>query len=179
MITPTVRIEDRGKADWDRWVERFKKINDAYVTIGVHEDAGNYSGPHAPSVVEVALWNEFGTEHIPSRPFLAMAIDEKINQINNWREEAIDKILNEGWSVEKGLDMLGLKVQVLVQNKIKSNVPPPNAPSTVKEKQRSGVLPKHFKAGANSKGQLYSDRTKTLIDTGLLLRSITYRVFVK
>lgn len=178
MIKPSVKIEERGKAEWERYVSRFKKVNQAYVTVGFHEGAGHYPGPNAPLVVEVALWNEFGTVNAPSRPFMAIAIDSHTAQINRWREEAIAKILDEGWTPRKALEMLGFRIQVLIQNQIKSNTPPPNAPSTVKAKRASGVLPRQFKKGVDNKGRPYSDRTKTLIDSGLMLRSVTYKVFV-
>ncbi len=179
MVKPKVTVTEKGKDDWEKYAKAFKNMNKAYVTVGIHEGAGQYQGKNAPMVFEVALWNEFGTDRIPARPFMGLAIDGGMGKINAWREEAIDKILNDGWSVQKGLEMLGFRIQVLIQNKIKSNVPPPNAPSTVKAKQKAGVLPKKFKEGTDNKGRPYSDRTKTLIDTGLMLRSVTYKVFVE
>lgn len=173
MIKVKVEIREKGKREWQEYEKRFKQLKGAYVTIGVHEDAGKYQGSRAPLVAEVALWNEFGTQDIPSRPFLALALDKNIGKINDWRMEAIDRVLNEGWPVKRAMEMIGFRVQVLIQNQIKSNTPPPNAPSTIRAKQRSGVLPKELKSGP--KGV----KTSTLIDTGLLLRSITYKVFVK
>lgn len=131
----------------------------AYVTIGVHEDAGQYDS--GVSVVEVAMWNEFGTTNIPERSFLRSTFDENATKINQWRELAIQNILTKGWSVEKALEMIGFRVMTLVQNKIKSNVPPPLAKSTAEKKLQNGIAP------------------RTLIDSGLLLRSITYKVYVK
>lgn len=158
------------KDDTKRIKELLKKASGAYVTIGIHEDAGAYPG--GQSVVSVALWNEFGTSTSPQRSFFRSAIDENETLINTWREEAIDKMLNQGWTVEKALTMIGFRIQVLIQNKIKSNIPPPNKPSTVKAKQASGVSPKSgFKAG-------FEGRTGTLINSGLMLRSVTFKVFV-
>ena len=110
MVKPKVTITEKGKADWEKYAKAFKNMNKAYVTVGIHEGAGQYQGNNAPMVFEVALWNEFGTERIPSRPFMGLAIDGGIGKINAWREEAIDKILNEGWSVQKGLEMLGFRI---------------------------------------------------------------------
>lgn len=130
----------------------------AYVAIGVHEDAGTY-GDGGPDVVEVALWNEFGTTNMPERSFIRSAIDDGMEQINQWREEFLTKMLTDGWTERKALEAMGFRIQTLIQNKIKSNVPPPLAESTVQAKMKDGVAP------------------KTLIDTGLLLRSITYKVY--
>lgn len=169
MIKPVITFQDVGLIDSIKMLgKRIKGLEGAFVTIGVHEDAGKYTdGPNPPTVVEVALWNEFGTEHIPERSFLRSAIDDNEGTINQWRTEALNKILSGDWPVSKGLEMIGFRVQQLIQNKIKSSVPPPNAPSTVAAKQASGVLPGSLPAGGS---------TGTLIDTGLLLRSISFRV---
>jgi hypothetical protein len=136
--------------------KKIKQIKKAYVTIGFHDGAGNYDD--GTSVVVVALANEFGTDTNPERSFFRTAIDENLEKINKWREEMIDNIFENNWPVEKALSAIGLRIQILVQNKIKSNVPPPNAPSTDAAKTRKGV------------------GHKTLIDSGLMLRSVTYKV---
>lgn len=158
------------KDDTKRIRKAVESAKGAYVTIGVHDDAGKYSTSNAPEVAEVALWNEFGTGTIPERSFLRSAIDGNEGKINEWREEAINNIVEGRWNTKKALEAIGLRIQILIQNRIKSNVPPPNADSTIAAKQRSGVAPK---SGFNPE---YSGRTSTLIDTGLLLRSITYKV---
>ena len=159
------------KDDTPKLKAALKKANGSYVTIGIHEDAGEYED--GTSVVSVALWNEFGTQNIPERSFFRSTLEENESKINAWREEAIKNITEKNWPASKALEMIGLRVQILIQNKIKSNVPPPNAPSTIKAKQASGVAPKSgFKKG-------FEGRTGTLINSGLMLRSVTYRVFTK
>lgn len=161
MIQTNVQVTDNDPGIFKRLKEFFSKGSAAFVSIGVHEDAGAYTaGADPPTVVEVALWNEFGTEKIPERSFLRSAIDENESQINKWREEALVQVLDGKWTLEKALESIGFKVQQLIQNKIKSNVPPPNADSTIKGKRREGLAP------------------NTLIESGLLLRSITYKVHV-
>lgn len=156
MIIAKVQIKDSGKFWFKKLAKQLEGFDHAYVTIGVHEDAGQY--PDGTMVAEVALWNEFGTRFIPERSFIRSAIDENQGLINAWREEAISKIIAGKWTVEKALDALGFRIQVLVQNKIRSNVPPPNAPATVAHKTKEGVP------------------QRTLMETELLLRSIKYKV---
>lgn len=142
-----------------RLIKLMHDIENAYVSIGVHEDAGSYTGPgKQPTVVEVALWTEFGTKHMPERSWLRSAVDENMGQIDRWREEILEQIWEEKITVAQGLEMIGYRMQALIQNKIKSNVPPPNAPSTLAEKRRDGV------------------GDSTLIHTGLLMRSVTFKV---
>ncbi len=159
MIRAETKLSVTGQDNFDQLLKRMKSIQEAYVTIGFHDDAGEYPG--GQSVVEVALWNEYGTDQNPARPFFASAMDENASLIQQWQEEVINGILDGKYDVEKGLEVLGFRIKTLVENKIKSNVPPPNAPSTVAHKQAEGVAP------------------NTLIDTGLMLRSITFKVFLK
>jgi hypothetical protein len=156
LIRSKISTKVKGQEMVKQFLERIGKGADSYVSVGVHEGAGSY--PDGQSVVEVALWNEYGTRTVPERSFLRSTVDENIPLLNQWREEMIKKVLHEGWTVHKALEAIGFRIQVLIQNKIKSNVPPPNAPSTVDAKNAHGVAP------------------NTLIDTGLLLRSITYQV---
>lgn len=155
MLTPKITI----KADTKRLAElrrRFKNADKAYVAVGVHEGAGEY--PDGTSVVAVALWNEFGTENIPSRPFIRDAVYGKVEQINAWRREAIGKVITGEFTVKQALSMIGFRLRETIRNNINSNMPPPNAPSTVAHKRAEGVAP------------------RTLVETGLLLRSVEFKV---
>lgn len=167
MVRPKVEVKDNGKADREKLYQKFMGFESAFVSIGVHEGAGEYDD--GTSVLEVALFNEFGTRSIPERSFLRSTIDENESLINTWREELLRKIIDEDWSVEKALEAIGFRIQTLIQNKIKSNVPPPNSPATIKRKQALGVLGK----------EVFEGRTSTLIESGLLLRSITYQVHLE
>lgn len=162
MIKSKVTTSVKGDEKIKRFMAIIKKTKNAYVTIGVHSDAGKYTeGANPPEVAEVALWTEFGTKTSPERSWLRSAIDENQSKIESWRDEMIDHIVNDGWTVEKALEAMGFRIAELVRNKIKSNVPPSLAASTVQAKAARGVAP------------------NTLIDTGLMLRSVTYKVVMK
>lgn len=173
MIKPTVTITDPGEKDAKALLKRMRGFNDAYVTIGVHSDAGNYTkGSPPPTVVEVALWQEFGTETIPERSFIRSTVDENAQLINGWIDEVTQKIVFSDWDVKKALSAIGKRIKILIQNKIKSNVPPeygsgkgPNSPSTIEAAQNA------------KKARGFAP--VTLIETGLLLRSIQYKVHLK
>lgn len=156
MIRPKITVKKDDSTNYKALMSRLKGLKKCYVTIGFHDDAGEYDD--GTSVVEVALWNEFGTDKTPSRSFIRSTIDENMSKINKWREEALENIIYKGWSAQKALEMIGFRIQVLIQNKIKSNVQPANAPSTQAHKAREGVP------------------QRTLIETELMLRSVTYKV---
>ena len=168
MLAMNISTEDRKDPSHDKLIAELTRLNNAYVTIGFHDDAGTY--PDGTDVVTVALANEFGADiengfgegiaiHIPERSFIRSTIDEHMNEINQFREEALANMIEKGWSIEKALESVGFKIQVLIQNKIQSNVPPENADSTIAKKEREGKA------------------IRTLMDSRLMLRSVTYKVF--
>lgn len=155
MIRPKIKVTVKAER-LKKLQAEFKKSRGAYVSIGIHEEAGEYED--GVSVVQVAFWNEFGTEHIPSRPFMRAAIYDKVHLINEWRKEVLEKVVEGEITIKKGLEILGFRIRELIKNNIVSNMPPPNAPSTIAAKKAAGVAP------------------RTLMNTTLLLRSVEYRV---
>lgn len=156
MVKPKISVEFKNTAVMDRLLKELPKMKKAYVSVGVHSDAEPYAD--GAEVAQVALWNEFGTKKTPQRSFIRAAINEHIDQINIWREEALVNIIENGWSVKKSMDGLGYKIVVLIQNKIKSNVPPPNKPSTRKHKQ----------------SEASTNWNRTLMDTEHMLQSMSF-----
>jgi hypothetical protein len=147
---------------YKKFRKEMKKIKGSYVSVGLHEDAGEYTSEDGEatgvSVVEVGLWNEFGTEHIPARSWLRSTLYSHEGEINRWRSEVVKQIMDGKITVEHALSTIGFRLRELMRAKILSNMPPPNAPSTVAAKKRDGVAP------------------RTLVHTGLLSRSVEFRV---
>lgn len=159
MFKPKIEIKEKNKDSEKKLKDVFQKMGKSFVTIGVHENAGQYED--GTSVVQVALWNEFGTEHIPERSFFRSTLDKHEDQINSWRKEAIEKIIDGKETPEHALESIGFKIRELIKNTILSNVPPPNADSTAAHKRAEGVP------------------VRTLVETNLLLRSVEYHVVMK
>lgn len=156
FLRPKTKTKIKGGDRVARLRQALEASKGAYVSIGVHEGAGQYDDGTA--VVEVALWNEFGTSDIPERSFIRSTVAEQTTAINELRAEAFRRMAEDAWSPKKALSMIGTQVAIHIQNKIKSNVPPENAKSTRASKEARGVA------------------QRTLIDSGLMLRSITYQV---
>lgn len=159
MISAKVKTTYKGQDQYDAFMKRMKKLKGSYVSIGVHEGAGAYDS--GIPVFQVAIWNEFGNKQIPEHAFFRTALDGHESEINSWREELLKQVMDGKITEQKALASLGFRIQVLIQNQIKSNMPPENAPSTVAAKVRDGVAP------------------ETLIWSGLMLRSITFQVVMK
>lgn len=169
MIFAKVSISSKDSAEYTR-LKKFFKGKAAYVTIGVHEDAGRY--PTGVDVVQVALWNEFGTETVPERSFFRSTMAENETRIESFRNVIIKQMFEDKWTPEQALDALGLYIQNLVQNKIKSNVAP--AYGTGKKGATAREIASRQAAKVSRVGH-----ANTLRETELLLRSITYKVVVE
>lgn len=161
--------DDRLKKAIEKAIERAHGSN---VSVGVLPDAGNYpsvgSGP-APTVAQVALWNEYGTINMPARPFFRPAFTNNKGAIDETCAQCLKLMIFEGWSVERALSKLGMTVQLFIQNEIKNNPGP----------ELSGT----WDGGPDNKGTGYLGQKRRLgqgqarlIATGLLLRSVQFQV---
>jgi hypothetical protein len=107
-----------------------------------------------PSVIDVAFWNNYGTDKIPARRFMDIGGKRCISQMKTMIAVCGEKMMAKKMTGKDAGEMLGEKAVAIMKKTIKSNIPPPNAKSTIKMK------------GSES----------TLIDTGLLMQSVTFAV---
>lgn len=84
-------------------------------------------------VCDIALWNELGTGHIPSRPFLRKSVDENRTVIDDMLNQSA-KLLLSGQPLQRVLNQLGAFQVGLVQKKIVEGSYVPNALSTIRKK---------------------------------------------
>lgn len=141
-----VTDKDKGYA---ALVDTLQAAAGARVLVGVRGTAGS-------DLVQYATANEFGTEdgHVPERSFLRSTVDENHERYRKLLRAAVLKVVRGRASPEEALGLVGLQVVADVQAKIRSNIPPANAPSTIAAKGSS----------------------VSLIDTGRLRQGIDYAV---
>lgn len=142
---------------WAEFFRRAKEIRDARVRVGVlgdTEQGGMHEKGSPLTVAEVAAVNEFGTEdgHVPARSFLRSTFDEQREKLAGMGEKLIGAVLDGRMDTDQALGILGAQLAADIKAKITSNIPPPNAPSTVAAKG--------------------SDHT--LIDTGAMRAAVTW-----
>ncbi len=73
--------------------------------------------------------------HVPERSFIRSTVDAK--KYGEWRiaaEEMRKEIVAGHMSTDRALGLMGLRIKKDIQEKIRSQVPPPNAPSTIAAK---------------------------------------------
>lgn len=130
-----------------------------WAAAGVLGGATNEDGV---SVAEYAAYNEYGTSEIPRRSFLRTTMADNAEKYASLLKGALGGLASSGNAEPVGMALtaVGREMETDVIEKIKSNVPPPNAPAT---KARKEARP----------GGGYSG---TLFDTGTMLGSVAFEL---
>ena len=140
---------------WEEYVESLKD-NYTYVDVGVLAQDGSMKDEKSDiTLIEKATFNEFGTEHIPPRPFIRQTFDENEDELTALAVKLDTQILQEKITRKKALDMLGQTHQ----NQIQSNM------------VTRGAFEENAEITKIKKG---SDMP--LVDTGQLRQSISFEV---
>ncbi len=106
-------------------------------------------------VVSIAIWNHFGTSRgIPARPFITIAMFKNRREIRAALRKVAKKTVETGVPIAASLPDLGKLGVNAITKQIDSNMPPRNAPSTVRQK------------GSDA----------TLVDTGRMIGAVTWEV---
>lgn len=145
-------------------VAEISKLANSYVQIGFQEGEVTHSQTKGQrhkkaglSMAQIAAYNEYGTEDIPARPFMSTAIENNKAKIYKAIDSQYNKIIEGKSTVKKSLDLIGLLVTSLMQQRIRQIQIPPNAPSTIKQKKSS----------------------KPLIDFGQMIQSIRHKTVIR
>ena len=133
-------------------IASLRSLEDKKLKVGVLPSAGRNS--EGVDLVDVAVWNEFGTRHIPARPFMRIAADKNENKWNRYADRCVDAALKNRANINNALNLLGEQVKSDVQRVFGSGELAPNKASTIRRKGSS----------------------KPLIDHGDLRRSIGYKI---
>lgn len=108
----------------------------------------------AVTLLQVAIFNEFGTSTIPARSFLRAWFDENREVIREKFVILMRSVITGDRTKEQILDLIGMWAVGQIQLRIAAGVGPANAESTVRQKGSSTPL----------------------IDTGLMRASISFVV---
>lgn len=164
-----VRITDKGWNDLKKLLEpiRRERANVKIGLIGPKAEQQHEAGEKL-TVVEIGAVHEFGIE-VPQRSFIGSTVD--MHRAAYWTllQQMAGAIYDQKIDVRRALGIVGQRVMADIRNRMVegAGIPPPNAPSTIEKKLRSGRWNK------GSKGA-----PRTLIDRGQMLAAITYLVQV-
>ena len=106
------------------------------------------------TILDRAVYNEFGTATIPERPFMRDGLRDGIPELKQVNKGLVKRIIDGRLTKQQALNQLGMKGVQLIQNSITGLKDPANAPSTIERKGSSNPL----------------------IDTGEMRQSVTHKV---
>ena len=114
------------------------------------------------SILEYAIYNEFGTSSIPARPFMRNALDSNKEYIGNLIKTAVADVAKGSIKGKPALMRVGKTIRGLVIQSIATaqTWATPNNPKTLKIKTKNGQ----------------ANNTKPLIDNRFLIKSIRYQI---
>lgn len=152
MMSSRVELRKSTKFKWPKeTMKKLSKLRD--LKVGVLKGTGVHPNSDGATVAQVAWWNEFGTDDIPSRPFLRTTMRENRRKFSKVTKTIYERALKGVGNVENMVDALGMLAQSLVVQAIDNTLTPPNAPATLEAK---------------------APKTHPLINTGRLRQSISY-----
>lgn len=136
------------------------------VEVGVLEGTpgGDEVDEHGVTNAEKAAYNEFGTVRAPARPFITETFEIYKNDYVAMMKGLLVQMLGRTISGTSAFAMIGDRIVRDIRRYVitGSEVPPPNAPSTLARKLAKGIL-----------------SPRTLLDTGRMVAAITHRVVFK
>ena len=108
--------------------------------VGVLEDGPSRSDGDVTNL-DIAAFAEFGTETAEPRPWLSGWYDsQEKGSADQLKKIGEDLVRGGVQDVDTGLDRFGRLASGELQQRVRSGVPPPNAPSTVAQKGSSTPL---------------------------------------
>lgn len=121
-----IRLTPQGR----RFQKELEELTKLEVAVGYQQGQTDENGV---SLAEIAIFNDLGTVHIPSRPFMRDSLNNNKEHIANFMQKAAKGIAN-GVSAQEVLNKIGAEQQRLIQKEIRNGNFVPNSPATIKKK---------------------------------------------
>lgn len=128
------------------------KFDNSIMQVGVVDESLSY--PDGTKVMDVAFWNEYGTETIPARPAMRTALKKTAPMLAKIGNEQAKQMLHGKLRFDHAARRLAKLLAGAMQESIEKWKRPPNAESTIARKG-------------------FDD---PLIETGLYVNSIDYKL---
>ncbi len=141
-----VKLIDHG---FDKIIQQALKLDGKGVKVGIRRGKGSHDGT---DMLDIAVYNHFGTATIPARPFVSDCAEKNAGQIQEAQKRLVYRVYQGGLSADGALAELGAWYVNVQKGHILHGGWTPNAPATVKRK------------GSN----------KPLVDTGQLVNTVDW-----
>lgn len=166
MFTVNIKVKNKDPKALEKIKKRLTAISSKKVVAGFpkgklnnahYEGSKNHPGP---SIIDVAIWNEFGTKDIPRRDFMGMASQKWQEYFSQMVEENQDDIISGKMNIDNFLNTMGQAGAEFISESIVKLRTPPNAPSTIRHK--GGKSNPLVDTGDLSKAPIHEIRRKDL-----------------
>lgn len=148
-------VKDELTPEGKQFMQMITELDGKQVRVGFQR--GDAADDNGVDMVDIAAWNELGTSHAPSRPFLRKSVDDNHSRITSFFRGQIKRMMLENASADEILKQIGIFQKGLIQKTILDGDFEPNAPSTIARKGSS----------------------KPLIDTGRMMQSVNFVIKAK
>jgi len=167
-----------------RILKELKKLEyKPLVKIGFPVESSKTDDEHGDdgfvTVLDLAIWREFGTINMPERSFLRASFDKNKPKYLKLNKKLLGDIYAGKKTVENSLDILGETIlndikKFLINDEVKP-------PTLKKEKTSSAVtsFANQLENVARAQGLDAGESKKTLIDTAQMLNSLTFKRVMK
>lgn len=141
-----VELIDHG---FDNIIQQALKLDGKGVKVGIRRGKGSHDGT---DMLDIAVYNHFGTATIPARPFVSDCAEKNAGQIKEAQKRLVYRVYQGSLSADGALAQLGAWYVNVQKGHILHGGWTPNAPATIKRK------------GSN----------KPLVDTGQLVNTVDW-----
>lgn len=141
-----VKLIDHG---FDNIIRQALKLDGKGVKVGIRRGKGSHDGT---DMLDIAVYNHFGTASIPARPFVSDCAEKNARQIQEAQKRLVYRVYQGSLSADGALAQLGAWYVNVQKGHILHGGWTPNAPATIKRK------------GSN----------KPLVDTGQLVNTVDW-----
>jgi len=145
------KVQFKVSAQGHALQKTIEKISKSHVEVGFNEKSGSYG--NGLSVAQVAMWNEYGTSRMCSRPFMRKTM-YRTDEIRKIYLDVAKKMMTEGYKVKDVYTEIGQKVRERMQYEMLYGTYIPLSPITIARKGHD----------------------QPLIDTGKMYDGIRYEV---
>ena len=155
-----VTVKVTGGKKYQAFLDKMAQIAGG-VKAGIFGGATNTDT--GASIAAYAVYNEYGTKHIPPRPFMRTVAKEKPK---SWCGVMVARVRGNAQDPKAWKDALGLageQMKADIQDSIMNGSWAPNAPATIAAKARKGK----------------TEPNKPLFDTGDMYHAVSYEVVDK
>lgn len=121
-----------------RHQQHMQKLAAAEVKVGIQHDAGEY--PDGTRLIDVAIWNHYGTRHIPARPFLTATVERYRERITEAARRFAVAVQERRMTPTQAHGQLGLLMSDCIRRTMRAGPWTPLSPATIQRKGSSVPL---------------------------------------